>query len=65
MAEKAYYVDRIGRTVTKLLVFAENAKEAREKADAGEFHEAIDSITENRGTSRAVRAPGEDREASP
>lgn len=56
---KAYYVERIGRTVTQVLVYAENGMDAVARARAGRGVE-IASETRPRGYGRAYRAGNED-----
>lgn len=56
---KAYYVERIARTVTTLRVYADSADDAK-KRSAMEG-EAIDSEHEGRGFGRVRREPMEDR----
>lgn len=57
---KAYYVDRISRTETTVLVYAENARDANRRVREGEGDE-IDSYSEFRGVGRVTRADSQDR----
>jgi hypothetical protein len=57
---KAYYVERISRTRTTLLVYADSAEDARRRAIME--GEPIDSTSDPRGFGKVVRAPGEDRD---
>lgn len=58
---KAYYVERVARTVTTILVFANSAKEARERVWTD--GQSIDTFSEPRGFRRPRRVPSEDRPA--
>lgn len=52
---KAYYVERIGRTVTNVLVHANSAEEAKRRS--AEHGVSMSSETDVRGFGRVERAP--------
>lgn len=57
---KAYYVERITRGVTTVLVYAHNYEDAKQRYLDG-FHEKADTEHEGRGWGMVRRAPEEDR----
>jgi hypothetical protein len=58
---KAWYVERIGRTVTLMVVHADSAADAKRRS--AEHGVATDSFTDTRGFGGVERAPAyDDRE---
>lgn len=61
--QKAYYVERIGRTVTIMLVHAKTPEEAKRRS--AEHGVAMGSETTGRGFGRVERAQGWDERELP
>lgn len=57
--DRAYYVERVSRTVTTFLVYAPSGKEAKRRCN--EEGEALDSISTPRGFGTVERARHKDR----
>jgi hypothetical protein len=60
---KAYYVERVTRGVTLVLVYADNAEDAKRRYVQGDYERVIDTEHEGRGFGKVRRAPDEDRDA--
>lgn len=58
---KAYYVERVMRTVASGIVYADSAEDAKRRFVSDGFDESYDSLSEGRGFARVRRVPEEDR----